>query len=147
MEYDDYEKEVEENKKRNKKFLKEFEKWLKEKNLSEKTIRNHVSNADLYINDYLTYYEVTHMEDGLYSVDSFLSNWFIRKCMWASRYSVKTTSASIKKFYQCMSEKKYVNKEDYKKLCTIIKESMPNVLKAYDEYEKECEDELYGFIW
>ncbi len=70
---ENYEKDLKENEKRNEKFLKVFEDWLKEKNLSPKTIKNHLSNADFYINDYLTYYEVTKMEEGLSSVDSFFT--------------------------------------------------------------------------
>ena len=44
--------------KKNEKYLKEFQKWLEEKNLSNKTVRKHVGNARLFINDYLTYYDV-----------------------------------------------------------------------------------------
>lgn len=35
---EDMEKKIKENQKRNKKFMKEFEEWLKEKSLSDKTI-------------------------------------------------------------------------------------------------------------
>ena len=34
------EKKIKENQTRNKKFIKEFEEWLKEKSLSDKTIKN-----------------------------------------------------------------------------------------------------------
>ena len=54
----DLEKKIEENKKRNKKFMKEFEEYLKEKNLKDKTIKKHLSNVDLFINDYLNYYDI-----------------------------------------------------------------------------------------
>lgn len=68
----DYEIKVEENRKRNEKYIKEFEKWLNEKGLVKKAIRKHLSNVDLYINDYLNYYDVTKVEDGISSVHSFL---------------------------------------------------------------------------
>ena len=67
----DYEIKVEENLKRNEKYIKEFEKWLNEKNLAKKTIRKHISNINLYINDYLNYYDVIKVEDGIGSVYSF----------------------------------------------------------------------------
>lgn len=35
-------------------------------------IRNHLNNVDLYINDYLNYYEITLMEDGVTGVEMFL---------------------------------------------------------------------------
>ncbi len=46
--YRDWDKEIEKNQKRNEKFINEFEDWLKEKKLVEKTIRKHINNASLY---------------------------------------------------------------------------------------------------
>ena len=60
--YKEWEKKVEENHKRNERFIKEFEKWLKDKELALKTIRKHVNNASLYINDYLNYYDAEEMK-------------------------------------------------------------------------------------
>lgn len=71
------------------------------------------------------------MEDGLISVDSFFDDWFIRKCLWASAYSIKTTAASIKKLYECMTEKGFVAKKDYDILCEELKENMDSYLKSY----------------
>lgn len=133
--YNVFEKKVEENYKRNEKFIKEFEEWLIQKNLAEKTIRKHTNNASLYIDDYLNYYDADKMEDGIYEVYGFLNWWFIEKCLWSSRNSIKETAASIKKFYECMSEKKYVTKEDYKALCKEIKENMNNYLEQMDAYD------------
>ena len=133
--YKDLEKKVEENKKRNARFINEFEEWLKKKGLVKKTISKHVSNADLYINDYLNYYDAHKMEDGVYSVHGFLDRWFIEKCLWSSRNSLKETSASIKKFYECMSEKEYVTKNDYKSLCREIKDNMDEYLEQMDAFD------------
>lgn len=132
--YKDYEKEVEKMNKRNEVFLKEFKKWLTKKGLKEKTINNHASNADLYINDYLNYYDVTKMEDGTHMIDAFLGDWFIRKCLWSTAYSIKTTAASIKKFYQCMCELEFVPKEDYEFLCETIKSEMENWIEEAEDY-------------
>ena len=65
----------------------------------------------------------------------FLDGWFIEKCMWASRNSLKETAASIKKFYQYMSENNYVNKKDYEYMCSFIKENMDNFLEQVDAFE------------
>ena len=129
------EKKIEENKKRNKKFMKEFEEYLKEKNLKDKTIKKHLSNVDLFINDYLNYYDIETPEEGINSVYSFLSGWFIEKCMWATIYTTKETAASIKKFYAYMSEKGYVKKEDYKELCEELKDSMDEILEYLDAFD------------
>ena len=131
----DLEKKIEENKKRNKKFMKEFEEYLKEKNLKDKTIKKHLINVDLFINDYLNYYDIETPEEGINSVYSFLSGWFIEKCMWATVYTTKETAASIKKFYAYMSEKGYVKKEDYKELCEELKDSMDEILEYLDAFD------------
>ncbi len=131
----DYDKKVEKNRKRNEKYIKEFENWLKEKGLVDKTIRKHLNNIDLYINDYLNYYEITKVEDGIDNVYSFLSGWFIEKCLWASKNSLKETATSIKKFYQYMSENNYVSVEDYNEMCYFIKDNMDEFLETLEEFD------------
>lgn len=139
----DYERKVEKNIKRNKKFIDEFEQWLIEKGFAKKTIRKHLSNIDLYINDYLNYYDITKMEDGMVDVYSFLNGWFIEKCLWTSRNSLKEMVSSVKKFYQCMSEKEYVKKEDYKELCNLIKDNMDEFLDSIDEFDNGTYYDLF----
>ena len=78
---ENYDKKVEENIERNKKFIEEFKVWLNEKGLVKKTIKKHLSNIDLYLNSFLNYYEVETMEVGINRIDSFLGDWFVRKCM------------------------------------------------------------------
>lgn len=139
--YNDMEKRIEENYERNKKFINEFDKWLNNKELAKKTIRKHINNASLYINDYLNYYEGYTMEDGIHSVYDFLDDWFIRKCLWSSKSSIKETAASIKKFYECMSEKGYVKTLEYKDLCKEIKDNMDVFLEQMDAYDNETYDD------
>lgn len=129
------ERKIKENQTRNKKFLKEFEEWLKEKSLSDKTIKKHISNVDIFINDYLNYYDIETAEEGITSVYSFLNGWFIEKCMWATPYTTKEEAASIKKFYAYMSEKGYVEKEDYKFLCEELKDSMDEILDTLEAFD------------
>ena len=47
----------------------------------------------------------------------------------------KQTAASIKKFYQYMSEYNYVSTEDYKELCWVIKDNMDEFLEQVDSFE------------
>ena len=141
-----YEINLKKNKKRNEKFLKIFENWLNEQNLVKKTIRKHLDNIDLYINDYLNYYEVTKMEEGVREAYSFLSDWFIRKCLWSSVTSIKEMAASIKKFYKCMSEKGYIDNEDYQILCEEIKDNMDEFIETvieYNDYDGEEWEEFF----
>ena len=129
------ERKIKENQTRNKKFIKEFEEWLKEKSLSDKTIKKHISNVDIFINDYLNYYDIETAEEGITSVYSFLNGWFIEKCMWATPYTTNEEAASIKKFYAYMSEKGYVEKEDYKFLCEELKDSMDEILDTLEAFD------------
>ena len=132
---DNYEKDVELNIKRNEKFINEFEEWLREKHLTEKTIKKHINNIYLYLNDFLNYYEIIQMEKGVYRVYEFLGDWFIRKCLWASKNSIKENAASIKKFYKCMSIKEYVSIEEYELLCDDLREEMDIYLESLEDYD------------
>ena len=134
-----YDKELKENIKRNEKYIQEFENWLKENGLGKETIRKHLNNVDLYINKYLNYYEIIKAEDGIDCVASFLGDWFIEKCLWASKKTLKETVASIKKFYQYMSENNYVSIVKYEDMCSSIKENMNKFLEQIDA----CSEEIY----
>lgn len=141
----DYEKELEKEKNKNEKYLKEFESWLKKQKLSTKTIKNHISNADLYINDYLNYYEITPMENGISMLSSFFDDWFIRKCMWSTGYATKTTATSLKKFYNCMAELGYIKQEDYKFVCDEMKENLSDWIEEVEDYNNFDEDDIDFF--
>ena len=129
-----YEKKMKENIKRNEKYLKEFENWLNKDGLGNKTIKKHLSNADLFINDYLNYHDIIKAEDGLGEVFMFLDDWFIRKCTWSPRNSLKETAASLTKFYQFMYENNYVDIDDFTETFSFIKNNMVDILDHVDEY-------------
>ena len=57
-------------------------------------------------------------------INMFLGCFFIHKCMWSTPGTIKSTAASIKKFYKCMNEHGYVSKVEYNYFCTVIKENM-----------------------
>ncbi len=69
------------------------------------------------------------------SVYPFLGDWFIRKCMWSSRSSIKETASGIKKFYKCMNELGYIDKEKYELVAFTIKENMEEFLENLDDYD------------
>lgn len=68
-------------------------------------------------------------------MDDFLEGWFIEKCLFATKNSLKETAVSLKKFYQYMSEYNYVKKEDYKQLCSIIKDNMDIYLEQLEAFD------------
>ena len=124
MNYDEYEKECEEIRLENAGLIQIFKSELEEKGLSPKTIRAHVDNVDLYINDFLLREDAEPMESGLGRLDTFFY-FFIHKCMWSTPGNVKTTAASLKKFYKCMMEHEKIDKEDYQYFCETLKEGIP----------------------
>lgn len=136
----DYDKMMEKSIKENALYLEKFEEWLKNKKLGSKTIKKHVDNAYLYINDFLNYYDFNKMEKGCYELDNFLGDWFIRKCLWSSVSSLKATATSIKKFYQCMNELGYIKNEEYNYLCEEIKDNMEYWIETMNDYDNECFD-------
>src|SRR5947209_19926177 len=100
--YREYEAKCERIREENKQLLSDFSQWLSRKGLSEKTIRQHSSNVDLYVNHYLLYEEAIEAADGLSHLGMFLGYWFIKKALWSSEPSIRSNAASLKKFYEFM---------------------------------------------
>ena len=125
---DDYEKyklDCEKTREENSSILDEFEVWLKNSGISDKTVKKHSYNIDFYINEYLLYEDVIKPEKGVYAVSMFLGYWFIRKAMWASPSSIKNNASSLKKFYTFMLEKGLIDNDDLSDLKSTIKNEMP----------------------
>ena len=107
--------------KQNETYLSMFEQSLK--GLSDKVKTRHLSNMDTFLNWFLVDY-VEHdysedrtsihdtetrpdfgpapMEDGMGEIGEFLGYFLIKKCMDSTPASIKSSAASIKKFYKCM---------------------------------------------
>ena len=149
--YEAYERAVEEQLGRNDTYLDEFEAWLLESGLKEKTIQNHLRNVEFFINDYLQREGASDVEEGCQRVDDFLGYFFIRKCMWSTPSSIRQNAASLKKFYKCMVEKGHVGQRDLDLLLATIKEQMPLWIEdcekfndpSYDYFGEESR-ELFG---
>ena len=120
--YEIYEKKCEEIRRTNAELLELFEKDLS--GLSPKTINRHLANVDLYINDYLLRLDALTMEHGIEMIDDFLGYFFICKCMWSTPATIKSTAASIKKFYKCMMKHGKITGREYDALCDEIKTGM-----------------------
>lgn len=148
--YEQYEIDCEKIRTANKELLTEFEDWLESAGLSSKTIKNHINNIDLYINEYLLYEDAVEASDGVSggNVDMFLGYWFIKKAMWASKSSIKGNATSLKKFYTFLLEKGLIEKDDLQELKEIIKEKMDEwlaTLERYDDPEIEDMEDVWGY--
>jgi len=133
--YEQYEKSCEIIREKNEKLLSDFEKWLSDKNLSERTIDKHISNVDFYINDFLLYDDAIEATDGTTGIGMFLGYWFIKKATWSSQSAIKQNAASLKKFYQFMYEQGKISKDLLSGMKDRIKECMPDWLATMDRYE------------
>ena len=140
---DAYERKQHEVHETNETHLANFIEWLKNKGLTDRTINNHIANVDFYINHYLCYYDVQDVRQGCYKISRFLGDWFIRKALWSSCANIKSSAASIKKFYKLMLENNVINQEDYNELCETIKDEMPDWLDEMSRYDNMAED--YSF--
>ena len=143
VDFEKYEEDCENIRKANEQLLNGFDAWLKLYGLSEKTINNHVSNIDFYINEFLLYDDTTEAKDGAQDVGMFLGYWFIRKAMWANRSSIKGNAASLKKFYTFLEEKGLTDKEDLIDLKQTIKEDMPEWLEALDRHDDPSMEDVW----
>ena len=149
MNEEEIEKTEEEIKSDNEKLLNGFWDWLTEKGLKTATKNKHCSNVDFYINWFLCNYESLEAKAGCYEVGRFLGDFFIRKAMWSTPNSTKSTATSIKKFYRYMLEVGKIDKSDYNFLCSTIKSDMPEWLKRMERYndpDVEYEDYLEEFF-
>ena len=134
MTYEEYEKKCEEIRERNEDYLEEFWEDLVSAGLKEKTIKRHYQNVDFYINTYLLREEPLEMTHGTnpFYIGDFLGYFFIRKCMWSTPSTVKSTAASIKKFYKSMVQRGYIDESDYRYLVETIREDI-------DQWMDDCE--------
>lgn len=122
--YAKYERDCQKIRQENTELLEQFAAWLRKTKLTEKTIRKHVDNVDLYINEFLLYEEALKAKDGVFQVGEFLGYWFIRKAMWASPAQIKSNAASLKKFYSFMCKQNQIKQDKLDELKNIIKEEM-----------------------
>ena len=144
MDEKDYEEQIKALEKRNQKLLDVFHDDLKARGFTNRTINRHLDNVDFYINIYLPREGVYRAEEGVEMIGSFLGYFFIYKCMWSTPASIKSTAASIKKFYKSMLDHGYIEKGAYEYFCNVIKENM-------EEWQSSCaafnngESSLYSF--
>ena len=134
--YRDYEHKCNEIRMINEIYLEELEKDLLKAGLKEKTVNRHLRNVDFYVNTFLLREEPLEMISGTSSfyIDDFLGYFFIRKCAWSTPRTIKSSAASIKKFYKSMLQRGHIDKSDYSRLTESIKDNMDTWLEDCEIY-------------
>ena len=130
VDYESYLRECKRIRSSNKKILSLFKLWLKKSGVAKKTISNHINNIDFFINECLLYEEPNEPETGVTTINYFLGYWFIRKAMWASESTIRSNSASLKKFYTFMHEVDRVSKHDLDEIATFVASETLNLVKT-----------------
>ena len=117
------------NRKINTKYIEGFVDELSKKGFVDKTIKNHYFNVDFYLNDFLLREEALTMENGCKDeyLSDFFGYFFIRRCMWSTPDTVKSTIASLKKFYR-------LSKEDYEEFTDTIRVNKEYWIDCCSEY-------------
>lgn len=108
--------------------------------LKPQTIARHVDHVEFYLNTYLLRMGAYDFTYGIGMIDDYLGNFFIRRCMWSTPGNIKSTAASIKKFYKSMLKHERILKTDYDTLCETIKENMwmwQNNCEIYNDPDAE----------
>ena len=148
MTYEEYEQKCNEIRERNEAYLDEFSKDLLNAGLKEKTVNRHYQNIDFYINTYLLRLEPLEMVHGteLFKIDDFLGDYFIRKCMWSTSGTIKSTAASIKKFYKSMLKLGYIDESNYEELVETIKDNMDSWLRDCEDYNEPDSPNPFAFF-
>ena len=135
--FDDIDAEIEKIRTENKNLLKAFAEWLSEQGLARATIKRHLSNIDFYINEFLVYSMPLTPQEGMEggSVSMFLGFWFIRKTSWATKSTIKTNAASLKKFGEFLYQRGVIDQEDRDSIIETIREEMPSWLSTLARYD------------
>ena len=148
MEYENYEQKCEEIRDKNDEYLDEFRKDLLHAGLKENTIKRHYQNVNFYINNFLLREEPLEMICGTYPymIADFLGNFFIRKCMWSTPGTIKSTAASIKKFYSSMLQRGLIGEANYVELTSTISGNMFEWLNDCEAYNDPSVPNPFSFF-
>lgn len=124
----------------NQKLLEAFRNYLKEKNLSDKTVAKHTSNIDFFINEFLVYEEIIPPEKGIEEINYFLGSWFIRKALWASVPQIKAMITGFKHFYTFLALQGSISDEELREMKQEIKECKSTWFEEMQEYDDAASD-------
>lgn len=146
--YEKYLKACEQIRTENEALLSEFQEWLLNQGLSSKVVKKHIDNIDFYLNEYLLYEDAVKAAEGAGRIDMYLSYWFIKKASWASPSLIRSSAASLKKFYTFMREKGLIGEEALKDVKDTIKENMSDWVATVDRYDDASitdPNDIWGF--
>lgn len=101
-----------------------FKASLTKDELSVRTIKKHIENAELYL-DFLAFNLEKDYKEGVQSdcLSQFFGYHLIYKCGFKAN-DMKEMSASLKKFYQYLLNNNEISSSDYKEMKLILKDHL-----------------------
>lgn len=136
----DYDIELQKKIKYNEELLNDFGVKLDEEGLSLKTIRKHLMNISFFGDDFvLAQYEET-LDKSMVHVDSFMSDWFVRKAMWSNENTIKENCVSFNRFYKFLYEENKISRESYLYIKDLIKNHKAYWIENVNEYNSGSDD-------
>ena len=117
--------------------LQTFETYLREYNISDKEIQNHLSNIDLFINDYLLRGEVLSCHNGIHTVGEYLTDWLTENFYGVTKEDIESYVESFIKFYTFNVNKGYLEKDDMIELYQIINDEVRPWLAKFPGQNQE----------
>ena len=110
------------------KLINGFENWLIEKGVGAKTIKRHISNISFFANQYLLRYEIKLIHENPNETINFLEGYFVDKCMWANKESMKNYISSFNKVYTYFNEQGLISDTSLQIMKSELKENKGELL-------------------
>ena len=120
-----------------------FKEYLLKKNLSEKTLNNHVENINFFGFEYLLAYEHgSILEVSSIDILDFVGHWYIRKVLSSNKRGISSFLTSFKKFYKYLNEKDLIDDVILEEIMETCKDKL-HFYNRFDEY-MELPSDNYG---
>ena len=117
--------------------LQTFESYLREQNISDTEIQNHLSNIDLFINDYLLRYEVLASHNGIHTAGEYLTEWLPESFYEVSKEDIESYTESFKKFFTHEVNGGYLEQDDMIELYQILNDEIIPWLAKFPEQNQD----------
>lgn len=129
----------------NKDCLEMFTRELEAK-FTEKTVRKHLSNVEVYLNDFLALRLGKGPGEGcdVDNLNSFFS-WMPSHLMYSGESTVKDTIAGLKRFFKLMLDKGVIEKAEYQEFLEMVKDNKEYWLEEMAQFNNVDDDSDFFF--
>ena len=127
---------------RNAELLDIFERWLREQDLSAKTIQRHLDNAGRFAERYLAeaggslQLPCSADEAAPADIDEFLGDWLLYEEDQRRVEAVKSHITSLRKFYTCLKETEEMSAWEADELLDLLQEDRAYYLDLASDFER-----------